>query len=303
MANSFPTRYAETTPATPPSVAPAEAAAARAETRQADLLGFLYRFELVRVADLEFDPAFQRELSMSWAQTIADQFDPFQLDPILVSRRKDGRLIVLDGQHRVVALRLMGYDDQLAPCQVYENLTIQMEAKRFNVQSNRKKLSHQQMFRAALVAGDRAAVTIDGIVREAGFRIDCGSTFLANGNIVAVEALQRIYRTGKAADLATVLETVRDGLGTDEGPRVSTLAGLHRFHARYRGRYDRRRLVDTLRKMTQDGLHAEAADQERVNGGGRATGVARVLLKHYNARLGADRRLPEWDDRTAKPSA
>lgn len=259
------------------------------------VVGYPYREEMVRASDLAIDPTYQREVRPSWVAAIADGFDPFLLDPLLVSRRRDGVLAVMDGQHRLLAIRRIGYGDQMVPCLVYDNLPIDQEARRFNTQDARRALKPQQRMRSLLVEGDPDALTVDAEVRRAGFRINLVDGDCSDGQICAVSALFKIVRDAKPGDLREVLELVRDGFGTGEGPRYFVLAGIARFHAKYRGRYDRARLVEAMRRMTLSRLAAEGTDYGRVAKVTTAEGVGRALVAAYNHRRPSRNQLPAWD--------
>jgi hypothetical protein len=55
------------------------------------------KFGAVLVSDLTIDQQAQRKLSMPWVKAHIDQFDVDQLGYIVVNRRADGKLYVVDG--------------------------------------------------------------------------------------------------------------------------------------------------------------------------------------------------------------
>ena len=72
---------------------------------------------------------YQRILNMKNVAGIVKNFDPAKLGVLVVSHRADGTYAVLDGQHRLAALRRLGYD--AANCIVLEGMTIRQEADYF----------------------------------------------------------------------------------------------------------------------------------------------------------------------------
>ncbi|MDY5220460.1 MAG: DUF6551 family protein, partial [Eubacteriales bacterium] len=52
---------------------------------------------------------YQRVMNMRNVAGIVKHFDPAKLGVLVVSHRKDGTYAVLDGQHRLTALRKLGY--------------------------------------------------------------------------------------------------------------------------------------------------------------------------------------------------
>lgn len=252
--------------------------------------------ELWLVADeLEIDRSYQREPRPAWVKAIADNFDPSLLDPLSVSRRRDGRLFVMDGQHRLLAVRSIGWGDQKVPCIVHNGLTIEEEARRFNTQDNRKPLNIQEKFRARLLERDPVSVRIQAIVGEAGFRLNLTGGDTTNGEIPGVGTLLRIVHAYGPEILRDTLEVIRDGLGTSIGPRSEIVDGIAQFIWRYPTDYDRGRLTAVLRTMTQDRLRAEGGDMSRVLGVSKSHGIGRVVLKGYNNRLNPKNRLPDWE--------
>jgi hypothetical protein len=264
------------------------------------VLGTPHAEEWIVADELEIGREYQRNVNLAWVKQIADGFDPFLLDPLLVNRRADGRLVVMDGQHRLLAVRQVGYGDQRVPCLVYESLPLELEATRFNTQDTRRALNPQQRFAAALVARESEALVIYGTVQQLGFQVNLTGGDLDGGRIPGVSALRTIYRKYSPKDLADVLRIVRDGFGTDEGPRAAVLVGLARFNAKYRGEYDRRHLIDVLRRMTLNKLGAEGADMANALGIQTADGVGRAIHKAYNYRRLEANKLESWETRDAR---
>ena len=55
-------------------------------------------YELIPISELICNQKYQRELSQKQVTRTADNFDPFQINPVKVSRR-DGSYYVINGQH------------------------------------------------------------------------------------------------------------------------------------------------------------------------------------------------------------
>ena len=94
---------------------------------------------------------YQRILNMKNVAGIVKNFDPAKLGVLVVSHRADGTYAVLDGQHRLAALRRLGYD--AANCIVLEGMTIRQEADYFRRQNeNKQSLRINDTFNASLWA-------------------------------------------------------------------------------------------------------------------------------------------------------
>lgn len=260
----------------------------------ANLAGIPYEHEWIAASRLEVDPSYQYVVNPRWVKQIAAEFDPFLLDDLLVNRASDGRLLVMDGKHRLYAVRDMGYGDQNLPCKVYDNLPLALQAKRFNVQASRRRLRPTEQFNAGLIAGDPVARLVATAIERNGFRVNLHNGDRDNGQIVGVAAIVRIAKRGRPSDVDEVLALIRDGFGTDEGPRHTLIDGVWVFHKRFRGAYDRKRLVEVMRRMSQGKLVAEAGDVKRVLGLRMSDGVAFNLWKAYNHRLLDNHRLPDF---------
>jgi hypothetical protein len=267
-----------------------------------DLIGIPYRHEWIPADLIEVDRRYQRKLNAKWVDQLAKSFDPFLLDDLLVNRGPDGRYAVMDGQHRLLAIRAMGWGDQRVPCKVYDNLPESLQAKRFNVQQVRRSLTPQEKFRAALVEGDPIAVSIERSVAASGYRLNLDDGELSGGQIVGVSALRRVATSSRPGDLDVVLGILRDGFGGDVGPRHSVIEGVSMFNGKFRGEYDRPRLIEVMRRMTLSRIAAEGEDISRVIGGSTASGVAYHLWRTYNHRLSDARKLPEFSNSDGRRS-
>ena len=212
------------------------------------LAGYPSEKQMVLASSLEVDHEYQR-IRIRWAKVrqIASEFDPFLFDELAVNDRLDGHLAVMDGQHRLLALREMGYGDQNVPCRVYHGLPRELEARMFNRQDDRISLTPQERLKGALAEGRPDALQIVAIVASNGFAINFTGGELDGGKISAVASLSRVYRAYKAGDLDVVLRLIRDAFGVDRGPRGAVIEGIARFNAKFRGDYDRARLVEVLR--------------------------------------------------------
>lgn len=258
------------------------------------LEGLPFRREAVLASRLEVGPPYQRSIDPRWVKQLAADFDPFLLDDLLVNETADGRYVVMDGQHRLEAIRAMGWGDQLVPCAVYEDLPQELQAKRFNVQATRKPLSAQQRFRAALFARQPDETAVAEIVAASGFALNLDDGKRDGGRISAVGTLLTLHRNYRGDLLAQALAVGASAFGTDLGLDASVLHGVGRFLARFRVEVDRRRLVEVLGKMSQGSLAADGSDAGRVLGKAKADGVAYAVWKAYNHRLSDDRRLPDF---------
>lgn len=100
---------------------------------------------------------------------IVKHFDVAKLEPIIVSER-DGCLWVVDGQHRVEALKIMG--DEFIFGILLKGLSYEEEAERFRFQNKaRRKVATLQMFLAGIEAKDEECLEVEKALSRAGYRM------------------------------------------------------------------------------------------------------------------------------------
>ncbi len=256
----------------------------------------------LRADDLVIDPSYQRDLDALKVNRIAKSFDWDSFSVLLVARRPDGQHMVLDGQHRVAAVRALGMGHVLLPCYLYKGIDYRREAKIFDgTNSNRNGIPVIKAFNAQLIAGSAEAVDIARIVRAAGFDVARSLTVIA-GQIIAVSALRRIYRVSPE-DLELILETVGTAYGEDDNDALQSwfLLGLWAFLRRYRNAYHAELLTKRLGQTPAAQLLNEGRNMANTGLCDRTQGVARSILKCYNFQAHG-RRLPGWDAGTVAPA-
>lgn len=245
-------------------------------------------------ASLFVDPIFQRGLNPSWARKIATHFDPDRFDHIKVSTRSDGRLAILDGQHRFAAVELLGWMEQKVPCLVYEGLTIAEEAEIFRSQGDRKPLTVNELHIAAVVAGRHDAVAIQAAIEASGYRSMRTRSKVPD----VIDCIGAAYRVAIDSDVA-MLQRVLTFLATawiprDWQPRPVGLLGMRSFLSRYDELIDAERLTSILTTLSPKDLSYLAEGQRQIMKGAIGTNGARVLTQRYNKQLRTNK-LPDWD--------
>lgn len=123
-------------------------------------------------SELQVDPAYQRSLDTRASQKlildIAINWHWDMCQMLVVARRPDGGLFVIDGQHRLAAARLRGDIGQL-PCVVVDHASAASEAQNFvAINQKRKPLSRLDVFQAALASGNPVAEAINAAMEDAG---------------------------------------------------------------------------------------------------------------------------------------
>lgn len=246
-------------------------------------------FAWVHVAHLHFDQHYQRGLNLRMAEELATHWEDEATDPPVVSRRKDGSLWVVSGQHRVAAHKLLKRD--LILVRIVDNKTVASEAH-LRVQAN-KQLSESSLdrFKARLAAREPAVVDIDKICRRFDTKVNTVPT--AHAGINSPSSLERIYEIDRGALLARTFQIIQDAWGAVGGKHTNnhTIQGIAWFIGVHDGAFDRERLIDKLEKYGADALYRRALAHGAVLGGSTWVNFYRALIEAYNERLAAPAQL------------
>lgn len=248
--------------------------------------------EWIPVADIKVDMQYQRPLVMGHVRKIAKEFDNKALGVLLVSERADGSHWVIDGQHRLAALRLLGRVEDAVPCHVYRNISVSDEALIFHMQTQRRQISPVDRFKARLFAGEETAITIDRIISRHGLQVQ---GYSAKGNLAAIVQVERIHAAhgeDRLNEVLTIAMSVLDG--SNAGPSAAILDGINAFISRYEHLMDRNRLTRCVRDAGVDKVQRNATAVSDLMRESQGKACGRVLLSLYNHKL-QTRRLPDWD--------
>lgn len=156
--------------------------------------------------------AYQRPVNPKEVERLVREWDERLLDFVTVSYR-DGRFNVVDGQHRISALRQMnGGRGVMVSCRVYDRLTYEQEAELcYKLDKAKKRLSLSQSTNALVESGmDPEALEIRRLVEECGFTWALGRKHGKTGEIVATRALVNAYRMLGGAAFTRMLCLLRD---------------------------------------------------------------------------------------------
>ena len=240
---------------------------------------------------LRIDPNINRPLDHRRVNTIAEQFDPDAVGVLTVSARPDGSYVLLDGQHRLAALRQAGWDgNQQVPCDVPHGLSQAQEAALFVKLNNTAKPKYIHRFLRRITAGDPVAVDINRIATQAGFAI---SDQQADGHITAVKALEQVYlgagtAGGRALQphiLAATLQVLTGAYGhTADAVNGHLIAGIGLLLGHYHPGVDTAALIRKLAKLPAgaNGLLAKAKGMRDYKPVSLPRCVAAVAVEVYN---------------------
>jgi hypothetical protein len=141
----------------------------------------------VKVDDLKIDPEAQRTLNEGRAQSIANQLVREAMGSIVVSRRPNGDLYIVDGQHRVRVCRLLSIPTIRA--EIHHSLTQPQEAVLFLIK-NRESHKPRPLdeYRVGLTGNVPLFVDTDKVLKKHDLSIGSSST----NTVGAIQGVLRI---------------------------------------------------------------------------------------------------------------
>lgn len=243
------------------------------------------------VAQLVVDPDVQRAVDTGRVAKIADTLNLDALGTITVSHRSNGSYHVIDGQHRVAAVRLAGGDDEKVLCRVFDRLTLAEEAEMFRLLNNTAKPTVLDLFRVRVVEGDPDALAIVSALRKSGWKVAAAQA----GCIAAAGAVERLYRRDPEAlekSVATIARAWGHDLPANDGRLIE---GIGLVFARYGAAIQVADLVPRLSPFAggPGALLGKAKGLSQLIGGQQAHAVAEIVVEVYN-RQRKTRALPPW---------
>lgn len=252
-------------------------------------LGRRSEIKWIPVGQIKVSPSAQRKFRPHRAEKIASGFDPDKLGTPVVSYR-GGRYWVVDGQHRIAALNLMGYSDQLVQCQVYEGLSERSEAEMFDGLNDSTAVSALDKFLVRITAGRERECEIARVVQAEGIGIGRSSS----EGIGCVGALGKVYDRGGPEILAKTIHILNESFGA-RGMRSEVVEGMGLVVHRYNGKVDEDAAIDKLRSLRGSfgALQAKATVIRKQVGRPSGECVAAAIVETLNAGRGR-KKLPDW---------
>lgn len=241
---------------------------------------------------LDIDPGVQRGVSVPRVKKIAEAWNSNMVGTLTVSRRvdplkeKDDRLVVLDGQTRLLAFREVCGENTTAEmrCDVYSGLARKEEAEVFLSHNDRRSVLPRDRYRLECVAGTPWATALKEVAGRHGWRVAGSPKEDGDRQFSAVVAAQHVYELDKGETLELVFAIIAQAWGKQHGAVCSeTLYGLGWFFAHHE--LTPSQVESTITKLSKIRLHDYVGDiksERRRTGRTTCAAAYKYVLSIYN---------------------
>lgn len=180
--------------------------------------------EWIAVERLAIDESYQRATDSGTSRRliagIADAWNWNLCQPLVVSRRPDGSLFVIDGQHRLCGAIRRG-DIPHLPCVV---VTDADEAQTFIfLNTKRQRLSQGDIFNAMLAAGDESAKATAAILEQTGWKLTRNHSITVTGRLNCAPMIVKAVRKVGECPVRNALAALREAYPDSPVPNGATL--------------------------------------------------------------------------------
>lgn len=207
-----------------------------------------------------------------------DKFDWRLCAPLVVSKRSNETLVIIDGQHRWLAASQRD-DIPYLPCCVFVYGDTQEEARMFIVANRaRKPMSRLDDLSAAIAAQDEDALELQQVVLSAGLRIarNTASTAWEAGEVAFTSSIASAIRRHGASLASNALTNIAEAFPDQKLNHGGAIfGGLVQIMSDETIAYDADRLIAALQTRTTDEWGAAAAG---LSGGDRRTRALRDAI-------------------------
>ncbi len=236
---------------------------------------------------------YQQSISEKKVENLVREWDDRLLTPLTVSFR-DGKFNVVDGQHRVAAMRKMNSGENvLVPCLVYSGLTYEQEAALcYQIDQSKGRLSLAMSTNALMESGQDAQVLeIRDLLEREGFTWALGKKNAVEYEVVATRAVLNAYHLLGGAAFARMFALLRDTWhGSPYSLQGQFLSGMALFLKTYEPEVNDHTFIKRLSLSAPE----EIGRRSRVDlsTSKSALRYARVIWDKYNDHQRGTRRLP-----------
>lgn len=238
---------------------------------------------------------YQRPVDEKAVDRLIQEWDERLLDPLTVSFR-DGKFFVVDGQHRISAMRKMNHGREvMVSCKIYNGLTYEQEADLcYKLDKAKKRLSLSQSTNALAESGaDAEIVEIRRLIEDSGLSWGLNKSSGGkgkHGEIQSTRAVINAYRLLGGPAFSRLLYLLRAAWnGEPRSLNAVIFSGLAMFLKTYETEISDHTLIKRLQTIEpEEIIRRGKLDFSTSN---TALRYARVILEKYNGQRGG-RKLP-----------
>jgi hypothetical protein len=226
----------------------------------------------------------QRKLDERNVRRIVTDFDPDLFGVVTVAEMNgSGKHHIIDGQHRVEALRRLGWADQSVPCVIRASHDKADVARMFDGINTAKKPQYIDRFRVRVTAGYALEVAVNEIVERHGYEVAIGGQTDHRKFSAAAAAVQVADKLGLNVLDITIGVTVTAWGHSRDAVHMSIVSGLAQALA---AGADPKRLAERLESQVTPGqLIGKARARKDFAGGSLSSNVAHAAVSIYNTGL------------------
>jgi len=236
---------------------------------------------------------YQRPVNPEDVDRLIARWNPCLLTPIVVSYR-DGNFNVVDGQHRIAAMRKMaGGGDVIIPCIIYTGLTYEREAELYYMlDQTRGKLRLSHATKALVESGsDAAIIDVKQRLEDAGFVWALDKSTGEPFEISATRAVISAYRLLGGEAFSRMLGLIAGAWhGTPNSLKSSIISGMALFLKTYEAELPDQTFIRRLSVVDPEEIIQRGKLDFSTNRA--ALRFARVILSKYNSQQRGGHKLP-----------
>jgi len=236
--------------------------------------------------DIHIDHSYQRQTNLARVNQIVRNFTPNAIGTVYLSMRDDSTLHIIDGAHRLLALRKLGLDDYPINAQVFFGLTPKEEAELFVIMNEaRVKPRRHELHKASVTAQDPLAIEIDNIITSLGLVL---VDVPLDNHVRAVKTVYTLYAKMNKRSFINLFKVLKSANGSScDSFCVQYLVAVAVILIKY-PTVDIERLIHVISKM---GHPKVVIGNLTASAGGKITllqmqlAIASVIVDNYNSRL------------------
>lgn len=244
----------------------------------------------IKVKDLFIDLSYQRIPNERKVITIVNNFNPDAIGVLICSMREDGTIAVIDGGHRVAALRMLNKENSNVNCLVYFGLSLEEEAQIFTkMNDNRTKPKTGDIFKSKVIGGDKDAIEINDILNKFNLNI---SNKPSNNSIRAIGTLSSTYKKYGRSVIVSTIDTIIKSFGSHSSSMTdSAILSISKIYATYDIKsINQTRLINVLISYGNVSIWRNRSHPISESLGYKEhIGMAIALINEYNKKLKSNR--------------